>query len=205
MFNLGTFLVRRSRRVMYVVCSGQIDQVEIEEVNPLCSIMRVPLRHKNGSEIKYFEYEPFIGEVYLKCLQGLSAAGWKDNIETIVSYNWNSGLVACELAKFLAAPHVHLVLALGKSRLASGESEKKVNSAWIAAEEKVFSEADCVVASSTNEAEEIKRMYPGCQSDKIACVNLGVDVDVFSPRPRSVSDHVCWSSRRFAQRAPAFS
>lgn len=205
MFNLGTYLVRRNKSVIYVVSSADNNDISMETIGTRCSIFRIPVQHDDGTEVKYFQYAPYIGKISSTCLANLFGAAGRLTIDTIVSYNWNSGLVACELAKRTSIPHVHFVLALGNSRLLAGESDKKVNQDWISAEEKIFSEADCIVAASTSEVGEILSMYPTCPATKVTCIHLGVDTDVFSPRPRSVSDYVCWSSSRFAQGAEEIS
>lgn len=204
MFNLGAFLVRRGHSICFLSTNPKIEKPAREELSKRSSIWRIPIKDENGHEVSYNNFDRFVPVVTEFCLSAYEIDG-RPIFDFLISYNWNSGLVACDLARQWGVRHIHFVLALAQARLRAGESSRKVTPQWQIAEERIFREADHVVAASSNEVAEIISLYPTCNPARLTCIHLGINVDVFSPRPRPLSDYVRWASSRFAERSEEIS
>lgn len=195
MFDLGRHLVRRGARVTFVTRRDSLEKPATQEFGELCRIIRVAAGPPQP--IPYYRYEEYIDQAALavEAIPELQP----HLVTTVVSYNWNSGLVAARVYPRGAVDHVHYVLALGRARRAAGESPEKISDAWLQAEETVFSHASRIVTCSTSERAELAAFYPFIDSSCIHYVPLGVDTEVFDRRPRDPGHLVRRAATRFQE------
>jgi len=195
MYNLAAFLVRKGNHVTFLVGSSDVDQPVYERIAQLCHIWRIPVKDDQGNSVPYYAYAPYCDHAMEFCQTQFDCS----TFDQLISYNWNSGIVACDLAKHWNLPHLHFVLALARAREAAGEGLHKITAPWRNAEIRIFNEADKVVAASTNELNEIQTLYPECAIKDLQCIHIGIDIDVFSPCPRTIPDNICRATDRFTQ------
>lgn len=195
MFDLGRHLVRRGARVTFVTRLDSLEKPATQEFGELCRIIRVAAGPPQP--IPYYRYEEYVDQAALavEAIPELQA----HRVTTVVSYNWNSGLVVARVYPRGAVDHVHYVLALGRARLAAGESREKISDAWLQAEDTVFSHASRIVTCSTSERAELAAFYPSIDTSSIHYVPLGVDTEVFDRRPRDPGHLVRRSATRFQE------
>ena len=184
MFDMGRHFVRAGGNVIYVTRRDRPEVSERESIGVNCEIVR--LKGGPASEVPYHDCGTYLDELTesAKTYPELTA----ERIDRLVSYNWISGECVRRLYVNSDIPHIHCVLALGRVRLANGESEKKVNALWQECELKVLTSADQVVTCSQDELAELLNFYPEIDPNRLRCIPLGVDTDVFGIRPLS-SDH----------------
>jgi hypothetical protein len=197
MFNLGAFLLRRGKVVSFIVTSSKKKKDEVRYISEKCNVHDIAVHGENGEPVAYHEFHDHIDTITNYCFEQFS----KNIPKTIISYNWNSGLVACNIAAQWRIPHLHFVLSLSRARRKAGDPPQKLSPNWTAAEIRIFNESDHVIAASSAETDEIKFLYPECKIKNITCIHLGIDSNVFSPRPRSISDYIRWSANCFTKRA----
>jgi D-inositol-3-phosphate glycosyltransferase len=104
--------------------------------------------------------------------------GWYDVIH---SHYWLSGQVGWLARERWGVPLVHSAHTLAKVKnalLADGDDPEPL--ARVIGEEQVVAEADRLIASTADEADELVRLY-GAQPDKVRTVAPGVDLDLFVP------------------------
>jgi glycosyltransferase involved in cell wall biosynthesis len=118
--------------------------------------------------------------------------------QVVHSHNWLSGAVARRLTR-QRARHVHSILSLGRVRLELGEEATSGDRIRDNLEVEVFRDADVLVTVAPSERDQLRRLYPEIEHDRIAIVPYGVDPDLFHPRPQSPDDFVLRQARRSAQ------
>nr|WP_041295486.1 D-inositol-3-phosphate glycosyltransferase [Isoptericola variabilis] len=104
--------------------------------------------------------------------------GWYDVVH---SHYWLSGQVGWLSAERWDVPLVHTMHTMAKVKnaaLAPGDSPEPVGR--VIGEEQVVAEADALVASTREEAEDLVREYRA-DPDRVHVVSPGVDLDVFTP------------------------
>ena len=104
--------------------------------------------------------------------------------DVLHSHYWHSGLAGDRLARSWSVPlvHSHHTLGLVKNRnLAPGDSPEPESR--LLGERRVIGRADVLVASTSEEAEQLSCLY-GADHDRLKVVHPGVDHDMFSPGDR---------------------
>lgn len=197
MFNLGAFLLRQGRSVTFLSTTSDGTDPMVTEISERCQAWHVPLRKTDGGSVAYYEFHEHVANITDFCQRRFGS----DPPNAIVSYNWNSGLVGCDLAAQWHIRHLHFILSLSRARRKAGDPPQKLSPRWTEAELRIFSEADHVVAASTAEMEEVRALYPECDINDLTCIHLGVDSRVFSPRPRPLSDYIRWATDCFTERS----
>jgi D-inositol-3-phosphate glycosyltransferase len=110
--------------------------------------------------------------------------GWYDVIH---SHYWLSGQVGWLARERWGVPLVHSAHTLARVKntlLAEGDRPEPM--ARIIGEEQVVVEADRLVASTEEEAEELIRLY-GADRDSVRVIAPGVDLRTFTPGPRAAA------------------
>nr|WP_062341231.1 glycosyltransferase [Herbidospora sakaeratensis] len=116
-----------------------------------------------------------------------------DRPDVVHSHFWMSGLAALGAARDLGVPVVHTYHALGSVKRRHQGSEDTSPADRIEAETRIGREADAIVATCTDEVDELRRM--GVSRRQARVVPCGVDLARFNPhvaapptaRPRLVS------------------
>jgi D-inositol-3-phosphate glycosyltransferase len=97
--------------------------------------------------------------------------------DLVHSHYWISGLVAGTLGEEWHVPHVAMFHTLGemknRSRLGERETEQRLT-----AERQIMANADCLVASTEHEKEQMVRLY-GAPASRIEVIPCGVDLKLF--------------------------
>jgi len=104
--------------------------------------------------------------------------------DLIHSHYWLSGWVASKLQESWGVPIIHMFHTLGrmKDAVARNDREKEVdNRATV--EEQIMGFADCIVAATPLDKEQMIQLY-GVNPAKIRAIPCGVDVEMFHPIPR---------------------
>jgi D-inositol-3-phosphate glycosyltransferase len=104
--------------------------------------------------------------------------------DLLFSHYWLSGEVACLLRPQLAASWAHVAHTLGlvkNERLAGGARPEPAMR--IRVEGEIAQQADLLIASTAEEADELVRAY-GASPDRVAVVPPGVDLSTFRPLDR---------------------
>ncbi|MDT4914822.1 MAG: D-inositol-3-phosphate glycosyltransferase [Pseudonocardiales bacterium] len=104
--------------------------------------------------------------------------GWYDVIH---SHYWLSGQVGWLARERWGVPLVHSAHTLAKVKnalLAEGDDPEPM--ARVIGEEQVVAEADRLIASTADEADELVRLY-NAEPDKVRTIAPGVDLDLFVP------------------------
>jgi D-inositol-3-phosphate glycosyltransferase len=104
--------------------------------------------------------------------------------DLLFSHYWLSGEVACLLRPQLAASWAHVAHTLGlvkNERLAGGARPEPAMR--IRVEGEIAQQADLLIASTAEEADELVRAY-GASADRVAVVPPGVDLSTFRPLDR---------------------
>jgi D-inositol-3-phosphate glycosyltransferase len=104
--------------------------------------------------------------------------GWYDVIH---SHYWLSGQVGWLARERWGVPLVHSAHTLAKVKnalLAEGDDPEPM--ARVIGEEQVVAEADRLIASTADEADELVRLYDA-EPDKVRTIAPGVDLDLFVP------------------------
>ncbi len=121
--------------------------------------------------------------------------GWYDVIH---SHYWLSGQVGWLARERWGVPLVHSAHTLAKVKnalLAAGDDPEPM--ARVIGEEQVTAEADRLIASTADEADELIRLY-GADPAKVRTIAPGVDLDLFTPGPQATA------RRRLGLREDAF-
>jgi D-inositol-3-phosphate glycosyltransferase len=102
--------------------------------------------------------------------------------DIIRSHYWTSALVAEHVKKQLGVPDVVTFHTLGevKNRASDTEEEPALR---IQSEKEIVGTADCIVASTLEEKNNLVRLY-GSQPEKVRVIPGGVDLDLFHPTDR---------------------
>lgn len=194
MFDMGRHFVRSGANIIYVTRLNDHKKNKYEQLGPSCSVIRLEVAPpKSIAYYKCINYkEEFIKAV--KMFEELDS----NNIDRLVSYNWISGEIVLQCYPKII-PHIHCVLALGCSRLEAGEPKSKITKDWIDCERRVFLEANSIVTCAQHEKNDLIRHYPSVDQDKIHCIPLGVDLEVFEQKPGSPHNSVCRETSRFSK------
>lgn len=102
--------------------------------------------------------------------------------DLVHSHYWLSGWAGTFMAREWGVPHVTTFHTLGKTKLQAraGEREPQVR---MDTEARVMEEADAIVVSTVQEAEDIARLYH-VPSHKVEVVSAGVNLSLFRPRDK---------------------
>ena len=105
--------------------------------------------------------------------------------DLIHSHYWLSGAAAIELRKAWQIPFVQMFHTLGhmKNSVAQSESERE-GELRIAVETEVMERADHLIAATPMERAQMVWLY-GADPHKISIVPCGVDINLFTPRPKA--------------------
>ncbi|MCL6647953.1 MAG: glycosyltransferase [Chloroflexi bacterium] len=123
--------------------------------------------------------------LYLPCfvrqVLGFAAAEGR-RYDLVHSHYWLSGRVGRVVSQRWGVPHVTIfhTLAEVKNRARIGEREPAER---ISAERVIINEADCIIAASQHERQQLVRLY-AARPEQIAVLPCGVDLDQFRPRPK---------------------
>jgi Glycosyl transferase 4-like domain len=194
MFDMGRHFVRAGAHVVFVTRRDRCGLSEHENIGVNCEIIR--LKGGPASEVPYYDCGAYLDEL-IESAKTYPELG-VEKIDRLVSYNWISGECVRRLYMNSGIPHIHCVLALGRVRLANGESQKKVSSFWQECELKVLTSADQIVTCSQNELAELTNLYPEIDPNRLRCIPLGVNTDVFGIRPLSSDHYLRRTTARFA-------
>ena len=197
MFDMGLAFVRLGASVTFVVRLDSPTKPPFQQLGSLCRIHR--LHAGPAAPVAYYRCTEFFDQMVAasRDIPGLSP----EAVDRVVSYNWLAGEVALRVYDGSSIPHIHYVLALGRKRLAGGESREKVSDAWLECEARIFSRADLLVTCSRVECDEILRDYEDVEPGKVHCIPLGIDLHVFEPRPRTADHLVRRAAARFGEGA----
>jgi glycosyltransferase involved in cell wall biosynthesis len=111
--------------------------------------------------------------------QELRQAWQFDRPDVVHSHFWMSGIAAIAAAGTFGLPTVHTYHALGIEKLRHQGTADTSPAIRIFEEAQIAREADCIVATSRAEIEELQNM--GAPPRAIRVIPCGVDVDQFSP------------------------
>ena len=118
--------------------------------------------------------------------EALHEPGWYDVVH---SHYWLSGQVGWLVRDRWGMPLVHSAHTLAKVKntlLAEGDVPEP--RARVIGEEQVVAEADRLIASTVEEADELVRLY-GADPARVRTIAPGVDLDTFTPGSRSQARH----------------
>ena len=128
----------------------------------------------DGTKDSLYQYIPeFVGNLQrLTRAEGVS-------YDLIHSHYWLSGRVGMALRSQWAVPHVTTFHTLARTKLnaRAGESESDLR---VRVEGTIMEEADAIVVSTSQEAQDIARLY-GTPRHKVSVVPAGVDTELFRP------------------------
>lgn len=196
MFDMGRHFVRRGASIVYVTRLNAPMKPDREQFGARCSIHRI--RVGPPEPMPYYACAGFLDEM-AQAVEEIAELATPP-FDRVVSYNWLSGEVAARLYA-PDAGHTHYVLTLGQAKRAAGEPRDKVTDFWLECEHRVFTHAQRIVTCSTRERSDLLRLYPAVDPQKIFCIPLGVDLNVFGKRPRPTDHLVRRASDRFSEGA----
>ncbi len=105
--------------------------------------------------------------------------------DLIHSHYWLSGAAATELRKAWQVPFVQMFHTLGHMKNSVAQSERERESEQrIAVETEVMEQADHLIAATPMERAQMAWLY-GADPRKISIVPCGVDISLFTPRPKA--------------------
>lgn len=197
MFDLGRHFVRRGANVHFLTRRTSPEKPAKAQLGSRCTI-----HHIVGGPavpIAYYQLHQYIDQMEQQARAIAEIAPGR--IDKVVSYNWPSGELADRLFGASGQHHVHVVLSLGRARLAQGEASSKVHLHWLNAEDRIFARADRIVACAKHEAEDVIRLYKDINPEKVSYIPLGVDLEIFNPKPDSPNISFRREARRFSQGA----
>lgn len=195
MFDMGRQFVRRGARVTFVTRTNSPSKARFQEFGALCRIHRIAVGP--AEPIPYFRCAAYLDEMTSGIREIADVA--LGVVDRIVSYNWLSGETAVRIYGGSAMEHIHIVLALGRAKLASGEPKEKVSDLWLNCEDRIFAQAHRIVTCSTQERRDVLSYYANVDPAKVFCIPLGVDLDVFDRRPRAPDHLVRRAADRFGK------
>jgi D-inositol-3-phosphate glycosyltransferase len=118
-------------------------------------------------------------------VQGIQAFAEAKSIQydLIHSHYWMSGIAGLSLKDAWHVPMVQMFHTLGhmKNKVAQSEAERE-SPQRISGEERILSEADCIVVSTPAEIRQIEQMY-NVKPARVKIIPPGVDVNRFYPIP----------------------
>ncbi|HEY4640618.1 MAG TPA: glycosyltransferase [Thermoanaerobaculia bacterium] len=192
-FDLGRYLVRLGFQVDYLTRRNAAFKLFFESLGPLCTLTRLDVGPTT-------DLAPLDLHAHLDDLTIAAQSVVRDRpaYDVIHSHNWLSGAVARAVVSEKTR-HVHSILSLGRLRLALGEESIEGDSLRDELEVQIFRDADVLVAVAPSEREDLLRLYPEVQHDRIVIVPYGIDPEVFDPRPQSPDHFILRQARRSAQ------
>jgi D-inositol-3-phosphate glycosyltransferase len=107
--------------------------------------------------------------------------------DVVHSHYWLSGRVGRHVAERWGVPLVQSFHTLGRVKnlnLVAGDQPEP--RARIAAEERIVDQADCILAPTVDEANDLVRLY-GASPERVRVVTPGVDTEVFTPGDRDAA------------------
>lgn len=196
MFDMGRHFIRRGATVIYFTRLNSPLKPVVEQLGSRCEINRISVGPPES--MPYYECADLLDEM----AQGVREITELSTLplDRVVSYNWLSGEVAARLYA-MNVDHTHYVLTLGRAKRAAGEPRDKVTDFWLECEDRVFAHARRIVTCSTHERDDLKHFYPAVDPQKIFCIPLGVDLNVFGRRPRPTDHLVRRTADRFSEGA----
>jgi D-inositol-3-phosphate glycosyltransferase len=161
-----------------------IDDPNVELLAPLSRVIYLPAGNGLDKYSLYREVPSFAAQV------AQFAAAERVAYDLLYSHYWLSGEVACLLRPNLATGWAHIAHTLGlvKNRtLAAGarpEPELRIR-----IEGELAQQADLLIASTADEAEELIQGY-GADPERVSVVAPGVDLGMFQPLDRAEARRV---------------
>ncbi|WP_413451746.1 glycosyltransferase [Georgenia phoenicis] len=171
---LATALARRGHDVAVYTRRDDPDLPEQVEMLPGVQVVHVPAGPARVlPKDQLLPYMPEFGQ----WLARRWAQGPRPDV--VHSHFWMSGLAALEAAEHVPVPVVHTFHALGTVKRRHQGAKDTSPAGRIAAETRVGTEADLVVATCSDEVAELEAM--GIDRSRVRVVPCGVDVQLFSP------------------------
>lgn len=174
-----------TRRIMDKTVSDDYGRT-VEPVNEKFSIIRIPCG--GGKYIRKERLWPHLDEFVDKTIRYIKSRG---RIPDIFHGHYpDAGVVAMHLSEIFGAPFVYTGHSLGRCKrerlLAEGMPEKEMILQYkidhrIRMEEAILRTADCVVASTRQEAAEQYGMYENRNLPKYTVIPPGLDIEKFYP------------------------
>lgn len=147
---------------------------QIIEIGDGARVVHLEAGPTNGSKDSLFRYIPeFVRN--LRHFQGSDGTHY----DLIHSHYWLSGWVGSVLSQDWNTPHAVTFHTLARTKLRArpGEAESDVR---LAAEKRIADSVDAVVVSTSEEKEDLHRLYQTPQR-RIQVIPAGVDLDLFRP------------------------
>jgi len=182
--NIAKLLAKEGHLVDVYTRWDQPSKQEVVVVQPGFRVIRVKAGPKG--------YMP--RDDFLKIIPNF-IAGVKERIElealkydVIFSNYWFSGVIGVELAKQYDLPQTHVYHSIGKIRYETLKDIQpqavdtnlfRIRNMW---EKRIAQACANVLTTSPVERADIQRLF-GIDEQKITCIPIGVDLDMFKPRP----------------------
>ena len=200
MLNICRHLIRIGYRLVVLTRRQSLEDEEFIQLGTKCELYR--LKIGPIAKIPYQTVSHYTDEAFQNINAILSR--YKNLPMTFLSYNWFSGELTRRSRVKYKGRHIHIVLALGVERLKEKEGKNKVSDDWLVFELNTFSDADTVFCGSRYERDLIIKNYKELDSQKIVVLNFGIDVEVFSKRPKSSQDYIRRQAQEFQEGSSEF-
>jgi hypothetical protein len=187
MFDLGRHLVRRGNSVTFLTRKSRPDKPEFDQLGPQCQIFR--LKAGPEREASHHDIWPYQESLRQQTAELMSNLG---QFDSILSYNWISGLLAIETK---IKPHVHHILSLGRVRKELGEEDHSADYSRDQGELKVFNTATRLICVCNDEIASLQRLYPEVDHSKAVVIPYPVNPDAYSRRPLNSSVFLRWKAK----------
>lgn len=172
--SLGLALAKLGCQVDMFTRREHPDQPKIIQHSSGCRTIRLDAGPTKFIHRDYlFEYLPAFIEAWLAFQQ---ESGY--TYEIIHSNYWLSGWVGLQLSSRLGVPQVHTYHSIGKVKYQTMGDLPEIAQTRLATERACLEKADCVIATSPQEAEDLRRLVS--ENGRIEIIPCGIDTQHFS-------------------------
>ena len=170
-------LARRGHLVDVYTRCHDLDDPQVVDLGYGARVIHLEAGPYDGTKDTLYRYIPeFVGNLHrFTRAEGIGYG-------LVHSHYWLSGRVGMALRSQWDVPHVTTfhTLARAKMNARAGESESDLR---VRVEETIMEEADAIVVSTNQEAQDLARLY-GTPGHNVSVVAAGVDVEMFRPTDR---------------------
>ena len=191
MLDLCRYLVRQGYDVTFLTRKSRIDKPGFQQVGPLFRIHR--LKVGPDGELPHHDLWAWKRDAIS---QVATLAKGIEPFNSVMSYNWISGLAAAEAN---VSRHVHHILSLGRVRKELGEAGNTADLDRDAGELEVFRRASRLVCVCNDELSALKRLYPEVDHSKAIVIPYPVELDAFTKRPLAPRVFLHWKAKRLKE------
>jgi D-inositol-3-phosphate glycosyltransferase len=178
---LGLALAKRGCQVDMFTRREHPNQPEITELAPGCRTI-----HLSAGPAEFiprnnlFEYLPEFVEAWLDFQQRTGR-----NYALIHTNYWLSGWVGLELKSRLGLPQVHTYHSIGAVKYRHVENPPQIAAIRHCVETAVLEQADCVISTSPQEAEDLRQLIS--QNGRIKIIPCGINTEHFGSLSKEVA------------------